>query len=78
MECTYVAIRSGYYFGLVPVSQIKEKDIHLIPSSQKVTVNQITYTLNVGLTWADCQKIDGLLDEFGDYEIKKYILNERD
>lgn len=60
-----IAVRSGYYFAIVPKTYLHDVELEETTTKVKVEGNSKVYTIYQGKTWADAQKIDRVLDDDG-------------
>lgn len=70
------AVKAGYSFNL-----FQEEDLSSISLEQtkvKVRVDGETYPLYRGINYEESQKIDRLLDEYGELPIREYKVREKE
>lgn len=71
-----IAVKSGYYFALVPASYLHDIDIE--PTGQIVAIPEKhgSWPLYKGKTYDDVKKYDAILDSnvFAIYEIASYVV----
>ena len=69
------AVKAGYNFNLFPEENLSGIDLE--PTGGKVCVGGVTYPLYRGTTYAESEKIDRLLDAYGEMPIKDYkVINK--
>lgn len=61
----FVAVRSGYYFALVPKDYLYDVNLEETNTKLKVEGSSKIYTLYQGKQFIDAQKIDNILDDDG-------------
>lgn len=65
-----VAVGVGYCFNLVPAREASDIDLH--ETTTTVTVDGTDYKLMKAATFAESQKVDALLDRYGDKRISDF------
>lgn len=70
------AVKSGYNFNLFPEEDLSH--IRLEPASGRVCVEGVTYPLYRGTTYAESEKVDRLLDAYGEMPIRDYKVKNRE
>ena len=66
-----VAVKVGYSFALVPVSELR--GIALKDTGAHVSVGGKDYELRSGRTYEDSRMLDGVLDRFGEMLIRDHV-----
>lgn len=66
-----VAVKVGYNFALVPVSELR--GIALKNTGSRVSVGGKDYELRSGRTYEDSRMLDGVLDRFGEMLIRDHV-----
>lgn len=70
------AVKAGYSFNLFPEENLCGIDLE--PTGGKVCVEGVTYPLYRGTTYAESEKVDRLLDAYGEMPIRDYKVKNRD
>lgn len=70
------AVKAGYNFNLFPERELSH--ISLEPTGGKVCVEGVTYPLYRGTTFAESEKVDRLLDAYGEMPIRDYKVKTRE
>lgn len=70
------AVKAGYNFNLFSEESLSH--INLEPAGGKVCVEGVTYPLYRGTTYAESEKVDRLLDAYGEIPIRDYKVKNRE
>ena len=70
------AVKAGYNFNLFPEQELSH--ISLEPTGGKVCVEGVTYPLYRGTTFAESEKVDRLLDAYGEMPIRDYQIKKKE
>lgn len=70
------AVKAGYNFNLFPEETLS--GIGLEPTGGRVCVEGVTYPLYRGTTFAESEKVDRLLDAYGEMPIRDYKVKSRE
>ncbi len=70
------AVKAGYNFNLFPEQELSH--ISLEPTGGRVCVEGVTYPLYRGTTFAESEKVDRLLDAYGEMPIRDYKVKTRE
>ena len=70
------AVKAGYNFNLFPEESLSH--INLEPTGGKVCVEGVTYPMYRGTTFAESEKVDRLLDAYGEMPIRDYRVKSRE
>lgn len=70
------AVKAGYNFNLFPEESLSH--INLEPAGGKVCVEGVTYPLYRGTTFAESEKVDRLLDAYGEMPIRDYKVKKKE
>ncbi len=70
------AVKAGYNFNLFPEESLSH--INLEPTGGKVEVKGVVYPLYRGTTFAESEKVDRLLDAYGEMPIRDYKVKSRE
>ena len=70
------AVKAGYNFNLFPEENLSGIDLE--PTGGKVCVEGVTYPLYRGTTYAESEKVDRLLDAYGEMPIRDYQVKNRE
>ncbi len=70
------AVKAGYNFNIFPEQELSH--ISLEPTGGKVCVEGVTYPLYRGTTFAESEKVDRLLDAYGEMPIRDYKVKTRE
>lgn len=70
------AVKAGYNFNLFPEESLSH--ISLEPTGGRVCVEGVTYPLYRGTTFAESEKVDRLLDAYGEMPIRDYKVKSRE
>ena len=70
------AVKAGYNFNLLPEESLSH--INLEPAGGKVCVEGVTYPLYRGTTFAESEKVDRLLDAYGEMPIRDYKVKKKE
>jgi hypothetical protein len=70
------AVKAGYNFNLFPEENLSGIDLE--PTGGKVEVGGVVYPLYRGATYAESEKVDRLLDAYGEMPIRDYKVKSRE
>ena len=70
------AVKAGYNFNLFPEQELSH--ISLEPTGGKVCVEGASHPLYRGTTYAESEKVDRLLDAYGEMPIRDYKVKNRE